>query len=177
VPASATLDIPDAAEYGDTQLDPDSTAAQPPEDDPNPGAALPVGPDASSWDAPDVFLQAPLRSAVAAEDTTIDRSAIVDYAVDHVGVVNTDLHGGANPWNPDYVSFGNDCQNFVSQALYAGGWPTIGDQFTYSPTYASAWWYVHNSGFLSAESRASRAARGDGRVRRLRFPDTVDPMP
>src|SRR5439155_11060748 len=44
-----------------------------------------------------------------------------------------------------YTAFGNDCQNFASQALFAGGWPTIGDQFTYSPAYARAWWYVHGT--------------------------------
>lgn len=31
----------------------------------------------------------------------------------------------ANGSNGDYPSFGDDCTNFVSQALYAGNWPLV----------------------------------------------------
>ena len=29
--------------------------------------------------------------------------------------------------NPNYPRFDNDCTNFVSQVMLAGGWPMLGD--------------------------------------------------
>jgi hypothetical protein len=34
-------------------------------------------------------------------------------------------------YNPEFWDFSNDCTNFVSQAMWAGGWPT-----------SSGWWYA-----------------------------------
>ena len=39
--------------------------------------------------------------------------------------------------NPDYRSFDADCTNFVSQAMYAGGWTQVEGLYL----NASAWWY------------------------------------
>jgi hypothetical protein len=55
-----------------------------------------------------------------------DYQAMVDYA-----------RRWANGRNPDYRAFGQDCTNFVSQALYAGGW-----QQTNSPD----WYHFRPSG-------------------------------
>jgi hypothetical protein len=40
-------------------------------------------------------------------------------------------------YNPAYIRFSNDCTNFISQALKAGGWPHTGF-FKYSD---GAWYY------------------------------------
>ncbi len=40
--------------------------------------------------------------------------------------------------NPDYPNFGNDCTNFASQVLYAGGMPTQGSRE--SACYPEDWW-------------------------------------
>jgi hypothetical protein len=42
-------------------------------------------------------------------------ASAADYALKHW------KRGSDAPYNPDYYSFKNDCQNFVSQALYEGG--------------------------------------------------------
>jgi hypothetical protein len=42
-------------------------------------------------------------------------------------------------YNPDYTQFPNDCTNFISQALRAGGWPDIGSEF--SRTSNTTWYY------------------------------------
>jgi Putative amidase domain len=65
-----------------------------------------------------VLLMLALPSIVNAG--TLNRSAVRAYA-----------YGFATKYNPLYRSFGNDCQNFVSQALRAGGW-----------TDTSEWWYL-----------------------------------
>jgi hypothetical protein len=68
--------------------------------------------------------EVPVQEAQAS--STLNRTAIVNYAVKYWQNYNT-----------SYRSFGNDCTNFASQAVYAGGWPmTIG--FYQS---SSAWWY------------------------------------
>ena len=68
----------------------------------------------------------------------VDRQAIANYARQFVGSnLGTDSSLG---WNPNYPHFGNDCTNFASQALFAGGWPMQdgnGDGVTA--------WYFHNS--------------------------------
>ena len=40
--------------------------------------------------------------------------------------------------NGAYRSFGNDCQNFVSQSLKTGGWADQGGWYTYD----NSWWYT-----------------------------------
>ena len=42
--------------------------------------------------------------------------------------------------NPDYGRFDNDCTNFVSQALFAGGWTMVGGSF-FDSTSDSVWWF------------------------------------
>lgn len=64
-------------------------------------------------------------------------SGVKAFAYDYQAMVNY-----ATRWaygrNPDYRSFDNDCMNFVSQALYAGGW----QQSESSPSWYhySAYW-------------------------------------
>lgn len=57
-----------------------------------------------------------------------------------MGVVGTDLNTG---WNSAYPSYGNDCQNFVSQALHAGGWPF--DTAAGGPWYLPDVWAYYDS--------------------------------
>jgi hypothetical protein len=78
--------------------------------------------------------------------------------------------------NPDYPRDGNDCTNFVSQSVYAGGWVMAGGSCDDRKS-DSAWWYgdsncwypgVHRSytwggaqnffNFVGASSRGSTAA-------------------
>lgn len=58
--------------------------------------------------------------------SSLNRTWIVSYAVKYWSNYNT-----------AYRSFGNDCTNFASQAVYAGGWPMVTGFYTLS----SAWWY------------------------------------
>lgn len=60
-----------------------------------------------------------------------DGDDAVDYALTY-----------CDDYNPAYTSFGNDCANFVSQSLLAGGWPETGK---YSYTSSSAWYYDGSS--------------------------------
>jgi len=39
--------------------------------------------------------------------------------------------------NPAYRSFGTDCTNFISQAVYAGGWAMVSGWYQSN----DAWWY------------------------------------
>jgi hypothetical protein len=54
-------------------------------------------------------------------------SAMVNYAV-------TWAYGR----NPSYRSFPNDCTNFISQAMYAGGWTMVEGWYQSN----SSWWYT-----------------------------------
>lgn len=56
----------------------------------------------------------------------LNRKAIVDYAYKYW-----------KNYNRDYRPFPNDCTNFVSQAVTAGGWPEVIGFYTSN----SAWWY------------------------------------
>jgi hypothetical protein len=49
----------------------------------------------------------------------------------------------ARSYNPDYTQFTNDCTNFISQCLRAGGWIYVGSEF--SRTSNTTWYY----GYLS----------------------------
>ncbi len=60
---------------------------------------------------------------------TLNRNAIVSYAYQY--------WSSPNPAYKSYVDIGNDCTNFASQALTAGGWCEVVGFFTFS----SAWWY------------------------------------
>jgi hypothetical protein len=46
--------------------------------------------------------------------------------------------------NPQYPPFGEDCTNFVSQAMLAGGWTMVGGDWfddMFNRMYDSVWWY------------------------------------
>jgi Putative amidase domain len=60
-------------------------------------------------------------------------SAVVSYAHQYAGVTGGDNCSG---WNPEYICMNNDCTDFVSQALLAGGW----NQITSGPA-GGQWWY------------------------------------
>lgn len=46
-------------------------------------------------------------------------------------------------YNPDYTQFSNDCTNFISQCLKAGGWIYVGSEF--SRTSNTTWYYGYFS--------------------------------
>ncbi|MCD8255354.1 MAG: amidase domain-containing protein [Oscillospiraceae bacterium] len=67
----------------------------------------------------------------ATNSTTFIRQNAVDYAVEWW-----------NSRNSDYRDFGsNDCTNFVSQAMRAGGWTDVTGLYT----NAKAWWYTSSN--------------------------------
>ncbi len=68
---------------------------------------------------------------------TYSRSAAVAYALKW-----------ATSTNPDYERFMEDCTNFVSQALLAGGWPMItpGDVCA-DPKDPTVWWFRRDACF------------------------------
>jgi hypothetical protein len=71
--------------------------------------------------------------AAIAPSTNFDRSAVVAYATKYCFKYNT-----------KYRTEGNDCTNFASQALYAGGWSMQSGWYQSD----SVWWY-NFSAFLS----------------------------
>ena len=67
----------------------------------------------------------PARHNASPATVSIDRQAAVDYA-----------HRYVYDYNPVYERFGNDCANFVSQSLRAGGWQDVG----HGDDDADKWW-------------------------------------
>lgn len=63
---------------------------------------------------------------------TIQRQAIVNYATRYW-----------TNYNPQYRADSNDCTNFASQALYAGGWPMVLGFYQSN----SVWWYNFSAGW------------------------------
>ena len=62
-------------------------------------------------------------------NATLNRQSIVNYA---------NQYWSSKNYNPNYRRFNNnDCTNFVSQAVRAGGWRDVSG----SSTSSSAWWY------------------------------------
>jgi hypothetical protein len=98
------------------------------------------------------FVIVPVEAAIY----TYNREAAVSYALQWW-----------NNANPAYRNFGNnDCTNFVSQCLYAGGWPmrgwnkwSLSHWFYYSGYYYSNTWTVADdfSKFLTIYSCRGRA--------------------
>jgi hypothetical protein len=43
--------------------------------------------------------------------------------------------------NPDYPRFDNDCTNFVSQCMLAGGWAMVGEHSYSNRKPDHVWWY------------------------------------
>jgi hypothetical protein len=136
------MDVPRGSVDGDTQLDPDATDPGPPGDDPSPDMPFDEGTPPDAWNESIVLRSFVDPGGGGSGDPTIDRAAIVNYALQYVGPLNSDSHTG---WNTDYASFPNDCQNFASQALFAGGWTIDGGQFSFSPRDADHWWYIHGT--------------------------------
>jgi len=83
------------------------------------------------------------QSAINTTTSTVsyNRNAAASYADSYV---NPSAHGGTN--YPDYYNSAyyktqpNDCANFVSQSMHAGGAPYIGWRIHNS----SSWWYDNN---------------------------------
>jgi hypothetical protein len=90
-----------------------SPADRPKPNRPNQGDTTRRGPNASVTDVPYVYY---------------DRNAAAAYARRY-----------ALNYNTSYKSFTNDCTNFISQALYAGGWTYTGSEF--SRTSNTTWYY------------------------------------
>src|SRR5262245_52867147 len=59
-----------------------------------------------------------------------NRSAAAEYA-----------RSWALRFNSGYHTYGNDCTNFVSQCLYCGGMPMVGDKSYGSRKNDEVWWY------------------------------------
>lgn len=74
---------------------------------------------------------------------TFNRTAAVAYARKHAPM---------GQYNPDYPQLGNDCANFVSQAMYAGGWTMVwatlsglfssGDENYLNRKSTAVWWHT-----------------------------------
>lgn len=78
----------------------------------------------------------------------LDRDAIIRYAYKW-----SDKKKQYN--NPAYRSFPNDCTNFVSQALRAGGWQDVGPSIPYYTRLKYEWWYWdHTPRSESGQSRS-----------------------
>jgi hypothetical protein len=70
-----------------------------------------------------------------------NRSDVVSYAIAHSGV-------NGHAINSAYKYFeGSDCTNFVSQALYNGGWPMT-NHYNGDPNWE--WWYNSGSDYVSS---------------------------
>ncbi len=60
----------------------------------------------------------------------------------------------ANPW---FRPFPNDCTNFVSQCLWAGGWEMVGPPSVWNYNNDGAWWYsqISDEDIFSGPNRAA----------------------
>jgi hypothetical protein len=65
--------------------------------------------------------------SVAAMPVGYDRITAINYARAH-----------ALSYNTDFKRFGNDCTNFISQTLLAGGWQMVYGLYTHN----DVWWYT-----------------------------------
>lgn len=83
--------------------------------------------------------------------SAINYSAMADYATRYVF-----------NYNPAYRSFSADCTNFISQAMYAGGWTMVYGFYTSN----SAWWYnwLNQSRTWAGAHNWYFFARGSGRT-------------
>lgn len=75
--------------------------------------------------------------------------------------------------NGAYRQFGNDCQNFVSQSLKAGGWADQGGWYQYD----SSWWYTFANQTYSwvGSQNFHNFAVGQGRVSYLSYLNDLGP--
>jgi putative amidase-like protein len=127
---------------GDTAFSTEPNAAElPPPDDPEPQtpAPEPIAGEVANGVSP---ASVPPDGGGGIH---INRAAIRDYAVQFVG--DTSRPTSSQGYNGAYpVFYDNDCQNFVSQALRAGGWV---DTPTFSQNAANPRHWFHNSPQIS----------------------------
>lgn len=94
--------------------------------------------------------------------------------------------------NPNFKKFKNDCTNFVSQCLLAGGWPMVGSGWFTSRKDDDVWWYgkgvladasytwggAHNfMAFVESSGRGVKATKDEmapGDVIQILFNDHAD---
>lgn len=67
-------------------------------------------------------------------------SAEVAYAKQYAGTPDATSSAG---YNSAYWHFKNDCTNFVSQALRAGGWSDVRPAYSYNATDSSQWFWIN----------------------------------
>ncbi len=86
-----------------------------------------------------------VRSDLVAQTRSLNRSAMSQYMIKWAG--NGDDQGSG--YNPAYRKYlpGNDCTNFASQVLEAGGWPRVGDNKN-SPTDTRFWYTTPPSNLI-----------------------------
>ena len=72
-------------------------------------------------------------------DKEWDPSQRVNYNYDRMAVVKY-AERWWNSYNPNYKKFENDCTNFISQCIHAGGAPMTG-----YPNRGSGWWMQNNN--------------------------------
>jgi hypothetical protein len=137
---------------GDTGWDPSGDEPAPPNTDPNPSDPLPDTADTNGGyneilAPPGVFpLQPPakastrrVQSATRTATVTISRADIVQYTNEYHGKLGTASHSG---YDLSYPTFsGTDCQNFVSQALRAGGWTDDYPLYGQNATDSRQWFF------------------------------------
>lgn len=75
-----------------------------------------------------------VTAAIPLAGASYNRYAATQYALDHA----------LSP-NPAYPYFSEDCTNFASQVLTAGGWPQTG--IDYASSNAWFYWFGHTPGY------------------------------
>jgi hypothetical protein len=103
---------------------------------------------------------------------TYNRFGAAAYALQYVGDTRENHTRSTSGYNSNYVVFPNDCQNFVSQALRAGGWT---NDLPDSSTDSGPFWFYFNrlEGWSTSWSAVSRfmqyAQHATGRGRFVRY--------
>ncbi|TVX98981.1 amidase domain-containing protein [Paenibacillus cremeus] len=108
-------------------------------------------------------------AAVQAQSVTYNRLAASAYANSYTSEVVSRPYYDHRYWNPNYARYENDCANYVSQAIYAGGIP---QDFTWRPGY-TAWvntglnisggltdYMVHSKGYFYKTTKMGVSAGG-----------------
>jgi len=92
------------------------------------------GADAEQAEEPSSILERGRVQTQAAAMTKLNRTATVNYALKYWGSGPTDNRG----YNTAYRTFTNDCTNFISQSVAAGGWTAVTGWYQSD----DAWWYI-----------------------------------
>jgi hypothetical protein len=128
---------PSALPAADGQNDP-SGIANDPLTDPDPGMGLP--PSITSG-------QASAQSATTAPLAPTSPDMVVGDgggSYTNTSAEATYAKNWAYSYNGSYVHFSNDCTNFVSQALRAGGWTFVYPTYGRNATDSSQWFYIND---------------------------------